>query len=65
MSEGNSGDVILSFLVGAAIGAAAALLLAPRTGEETRELVAEWLERNRTKAKEAIEKNRERIHRHG
>ena len=34
------GEKALFFLVGAAIGAAAALLLAPRTGAETRKLIA-------------------------
>jgi gas vesicle protein len=37
----------LLFLVGAAIGAAAALLLAPRSGEETRELLSKKAERSR------------------
>ena len=35
-----SGEKTLFFLVGAAIGAAAALLLAPRSGAETRKLIA-------------------------
>lgn len=34
-----SGEKALFFLVGAAIGAAAALLLAPRSGAETRKLI--------------------------
>ena len=35
-----SGEKALFFLVGAAIGAASALLLAPRSGVETRKLIA-------------------------
>jgi len=35
-----SGEKTLFFLVGAAIGAATALLLAPRSGAETRKLLA-------------------------
>jgi gas vesicle protein len=35
-----SGEKTLFFLVGAAIGAATALLLAPRSGAETRKLIA-------------------------
>jgi len=35
-----SGEKTLFFLVGAALGAAAALLLAPRSGAETRKLIA-------------------------
>jgi gas vesicle protein len=38
----SSGVAILSFLTGTAIGAAVALLLAPRSGKETRELIAEY-----------------------
>lgn len=36
-----AGAVLLSFLAGAAIGAGAALLLAPKTGEEMREKIAD------------------------
>jgi len=35
-----SGEKALFFMVGAAIGAATALLLAPRSGAETRKLIA-------------------------
>lgn len=45
--DGGSGasGVILSFLVGALTGAAAAVLLAPRSGRETRDLLSErWRE---------------------
>ena len=38
--ESCSGEKALFFLVGAAIGAATALLLAPRSGAETRKLIA-------------------------
>ena len=38
--ESYSGEKALFFLVGAAIGAATALLLAPRSGAETRKLIA-------------------------
>ena len=39
-NEACAGEKTLFFLVGAAIGAAAALLLAPRSGVETRKLIA-------------------------
>ena len=39
-SEACSGEKTLFFLVGAALGAATALLLAPRSGAETRKLIA-------------------------
>ena len=62
MAENKSSDALLAFLLGAAAGAAAALLLAPRSGEETRKQLAEWLESNREKAREFLEKERDRIH---
>jgi gas vesicle protein len=41
MSEGTStSDKALYFIIGGLIGAATALLLAPRSGEETRKLIA-------------------------
>ena len=42
MSENNSGagDKILFFMAGAGIGAVLALLFAPKSGRETRELIA-------------------------
>jgi gas vesicle protein len=41
MASGTCGARFLSFLLGAAAGAAAALLLTPRSGRETRELIAD------------------------
>ena len=38
--ESHAGDKALFLVLGAMIGAAAALLLAPRSGEETRKLLA-------------------------
>lgn len=40
-------DPIKTFLAGAAIGAGAALLFAPRTGEQTREKLRQWSEQAR------------------
>ncbi len=37
--ESNAGEKALYFMLGAMIGAATALLLAPRSGEETRKLI--------------------------
>jgi gas vesicle protein len=37
--EGSAGEKALYFMLGAMIGAATALLLAPRSGEETRKLI--------------------------
>jgi gas vesicle protein len=40
MSDSNSGNVILGSLLGAAVGFAAGILLAPASGKETREGLA-------------------------
>ena len=62
--DGGSGasGVILSFLVGAFTGAATAVLLAPRSGRETREYLGErWrdaADRSRQFSGEAVEKGK-------
>jgi len=40
MSDNNGGDKFLYFLAGAGVGAALALLFAPKSGRETREIIA-------------------------
>ena len=40
MKEGNGGDKLLYFIAGAGIGAVLGLLFAPKSGRETRELLA-------------------------
>jgi gas vesicle protein len=40
MREGNGGDKFLYFLAGAGIGAVLGLLFAPKSGRETREMIA-------------------------
>ncbi len=63
--EHNAGvsGVILSFLLGALSGAALAVLFAPRSGRETRELLGdrfrETAERGRRLGEQAVEKGRE------
>ena len=61
-SAGTSG-VVLSFLLGALSGAALAILFAPRSGRETRDLLGEKLretaDRSRRIGEQAIEKGRE------
>ena len=62
--DGGSGasGVILSFLVGALTGAATAVLLAPRSGRETREMLGEqWrdaADRSRHLGEQAVEKSK-------
>ncbi len=61
-NAGTSG-VVLSFLLGALSGAAFAILFAPRSGRETRELLSEKMretaERSRRLGEQALEKGRE------
>ena len=62
-----AGDVTLAFLLGAAAGAALALLFAPAAGRETREFLGqkarEGQDRAAELAKEAIERGREAFER--
>jgi gas vesicle protein len=55
--------LVLSFVLGALSGAVVAILFAPRSGRETREMIGEKLretaERSRRLGEQAIEKTRE------
>lgn len=57
--DSGAGMVMLAFLVGALTGAAVALLLAPASGEETREYLGQKAREGRAKAREALDEGRE------
>jgi gas vesicle protein len=63
-NDTNSGaTVMLAFLVGALTGAAAALLFAPASGEETREYIGQKTREGRARARGAVDQGREMIDR--
>jgi gas vesicle protein len=55
----SGGTVMLAFLVGAMAGAAAALLFAPASGEETREYLGQKAREGRARARDAVDQGRE------
>ncbi|HUE89530.1 MAG TPA: YtxH domain-containing protein [Vicinamibacterales bacterium] len=54
-----NGMVLLAFMVGALTGAAAALLFAPASGEETREYLGQKAREGRVRAREAVDQGRD------
>lgn len=65
MSDNNSsaGPVLMAFVLGAAAGAAVALLYAPATGEETRRRIKEKAREGREKAEAVARDGREFLNR--
>ena len=60
MSDRDSAsDVLMAFLIGGVTGAAVALLFAPRTGEETREMISEAAREGARRARDAADRGRE------
>ena len=56
-----AGSVVLAFLIGAVTGAAVALLYAPATGAETREMLGEKAREGRDRAARAAERGRQAV----
>jgi gas vesicle protein len=57
--DNGAGMVMLAFLMGAATGAAVALLMAPASGEETRRVLADKAREGRERANDAARQGRE------
>ncbi|HOP85909.1 MAG TPA: YtxH domain-containing protein [Syntrophorhabdaceae bacterium] len=55
-----AGSVVLSFFIGGLIGAGIALLVAPKSGVETRKQIKEFAEEAKEKAETYIEKVKEK-----
>ena len=65
MSKDISGSsVMMAFVVGALTGAAVALLVAPASGEETREYLGKKVREGKDKAREAMDQGREYYQQH-
>ena len=61
--QGNSGSVFMAFVIGAAAGAAVALLYAPATGEETRRKLADRAREGRDRADDLRREGRDFVNR--
>jgi gas vesicle protein len=59
MAEKESGSSLAAFLVGSALGIAAGILLAPRTGKESRQRLQKWAEGLRGRGEELMEEGRD------
>ena len=59
MQNDNSGTIMVAFVIGALTGAAVALLLAPATGEETRDFLGQKAREGKAKARDAMDQGRE------
>ena len=60
MSDRDSAsDVLMAFLIGGVTGAAVALLFAPRSGEETREMISDAAREGTRRARDAADRGRE------
>ena len=56
-----AGSILLAFILGAVSGAAVALLYAPQSGRETREMLGEKANEARARAAEAATRGREAL----
>ncbi|NTV13774.1 MAG: YtxH domain-containing protein [Desulfobulbaceae bacterium] len=63
--EGNNSGLVVAFLSGALVGAAAALLLAPKSGKETRKILADYGVGLKDKLPEELRKKADATIEHG
>lgn len=61
MSEGRGSESLVAFLIGAAAGAIAGVIFAPRPGKETRQKIGRWIEDVKEKGEEILEESKERL----
>jgi len=61
MSREDSGSNVVFFLLGAVVGAAAGVLLAPKSGKETREQLTDWLDERRERGAELLHKIKDAV----
>lgn len=59
MAENNGSSALLGFLLGVAVGGTLALLLAPQSGKQTRDMLKKSLDETEAKAREELEKGLE------
>lgn len=57
----SAGSVVISFLLGGLVGAGVALLLAPKSGRETRQKIIEMADDVREKAEDYVEQVKGRV----
>jgi len=61
MSERNSGETILAFILGGLIGATLGILFAPKSGKETRERLKVLAEDLSEKAGDLIDEGKDKV----
>ncbi len=61
MASESGGAGFAWFLVGTALGAGLGVLFAPKSGEETREALTDWLKERREQGEEFLSKVKEKI----
>jgi gas vesicle protein len=62
MSDSSEGNGLFYFLAGTAVGAVLGVLFAPRSGEETREQLVDWMKERKEKGSEFLNKVKDESH---